>query len=138
MGGGDPFQLRSWSEGWLKLKSSLEKPSDKCQKTHIIQNLFHGAEIIFCFYFLSTKGGGAEGRRLVENSTIFFNPSLITCILLFLPNFLINYLHTHILAYFICAYSDICILAYSPTDILAYRDIETDTSEMSIYMWSRT
>ena len=26
----DPFQLNSWSEGWLKLKSSLEKPSDKC------------------------------------------------------------------------------------------------------------
>ena len=39
----DPFQLRSWSKGQLKLKSSLEKPSDKCQKTHIIQNLFHGA-----------------------------------------------------------------------------------------------
>ena len=32
----DPFQLRSWSEGWLKLKSSLERPSDKWQKTHII------------------------------------------------------------------------------------------------------
>ena len=31
--GGDPFQLRSWSEGWLKHKSSLEKASDKCQKT---------------------------------------------------------------------------------------------------------
>ena len=42
-GWGDPFQLRSWSEGWLKLKSSLEKPSDKCQKTHIIQNSFHDA-----------------------------------------------------------------------------------------------
>ena len=40
---GDPFQLRSWSEGQLKLKSSLEKASDKCQKTHIIQNLFRGA-----------------------------------------------------------------------------------------------
>ena len=43
LGGGDPFQLRSWSKGRLKLKSSLEKPSDKCQKTHIIQNSFHGA-----------------------------------------------------------------------------------------------
>ena len=43
LGGGDPFQLRSWSEGWLKLKSSLEKPSDKCPRTHIIQNLFHDA-----------------------------------------------------------------------------------------------
>ena len=54
---GDPFQLRSWSEGRHKLKSSLEKSPDKCQKTHIIQNLFHGA--------------------LVENSTNFFwNPSL--------------------------------------------------------------
>ena len=41
LGGGDPFQLGSWSEGWLKLQSSLEKPSDKCQRTHIIQNSFH-------------------------------------------------------------------------------------------------
>ena len=32
----DPFQRRSWTEGWLKLKSSLERPSDKWQKTHII------------------------------------------------------------------------------------------------------
>ena len=37
----------------------------------IIQNLFHGEQIIFhFFYFFSTKGGGA--RRLVENSTNFF------------------------------------------------------------------
>ena len=40
-GWGDPFQPASWSEGWLKLLSSLEKPSDKCQRTHIIQNSFH-------------------------------------------------------------------------------------------------
>ena len=39
----DPFQLGSRSEGWLKLQTSLEKPSDKCQKTHIIQNSFHDA-----------------------------------------------------------------------------------------------
>ena len=55
LGGGEPFQLGSLSKGWLKLQSSLEKPSDKCQRTHIIQNLFHGGV-----------------RRLVENSTNFF------------------------------------------------------------------
>ena len=43
LSGGDPFQLGSWSEEWLKLQSSLEKPSDKCQRTHIIQNSFHDA-----------------------------------------------------------------------------------------------
>ena len=30
-------------------KISLEEPSEKIQKTHIIQNLFHGALIIFLF-----------------------------------------------------------------------------------------
>ena len=43
------FQLGSCYEGWLKLKSSLEKPCDKCQRTHIIQNSLHGMLISFCF-----------------------------------------------------------------------------------------
>ena len=42
-GGVDPFQLGYPSEGWLKLQTSLERPSDKCQRTHIIQNSFHDA-----------------------------------------------------------------------------------------------
>ena len=54
-GWGDPFQLESWSEVWFKLKSSLEKPSDKYQRTHIIQNSFNGAYIIFHLYFSFTK-----------------------------------------------------------------------------------
>ena len=41
------YRFNVWSEGWLKLQSSLEKPSDKCQRTHIIQNSFHDAQIIF-------------------------------------------------------------------------------------------
>ena len=32
-GGGDLFQLGSCSEGWLKLKSCLEKPSDKVSRS---------------------------------------------------------------------------------------------------------
>ena len=39
----DPSKLRSWYEGVSNLKSSVERPSDKCQRTHIIQNLFHDA-----------------------------------------------------------------------------------------------
>ena len=57
---GYPFQLGSWSEGWLKLKSFLEKPSDKCQKTHIIRIRFMAHR---SFFFLV--------RRIVENSTFF-------------------------------------------------------------------
>ena len=52
LGGGDLFQLGSCSEGWLKLKSSLEKPSDKCQRTHIIQNSLHDTLL-----FVSVKLG---------------------------------------------------------------------------------
>ena len=52
LGGGDLFQLGSCSEGWLKLKSSLEKPSDKCQRTHIIQNALHDTLL-----FVSVKLG---------------------------------------------------------------------------------
>ena len=40
--GVESFQLRSCSERWLEFKSSLEKPSDKYQKTHIKQISFHG------------------------------------------------------------------------------------------------
>ena len=43
-------------------KSFLEKPSSKCQRTHIIQNLFHGAYIIFVFLFFSTGVGGGGGE----------------------------------------------------------------------------
>ena len=32
-----------WSDGWLKLKSSFEKPFGYCQRTHIIHHLSHGA-----------------------------------------------------------------------------------------------
>ena len=42
------FGWGSWSEGWTKLQSSLEKPTDKCQRTHIIQNSFHDA---FHYFF---------------------------------------------------------------------------------------
>ena len=38
----DSFQLGSWSKWWIKIKTSLEKPSDKCQRTRIIQTLFQG------------------------------------------------------------------------------------------------
>ena len=41
----DLFQLGSWSKGWPKLKNSLERASDKCQRTQIIQNLFHGVQM---------------------------------------------------------------------------------------------
>ena len=41
-GGGDPPQVRLWSDGTLELQNSLEKPSDNSQITRIIQNLFHG------------------------------------------------------------------------------------------------
>ena len=50
LGGGDLFQLGSCSEGWLK--SSLEKPSDKCQRTHIVQNSLHDTLL-----FVSVKLG---------------------------------------------------------------------------------
>ena len=36
-------KLVEFSTKGLKLQSSLEKPSDKCQRTHIIQNSFHDA-----------------------------------------------------------------------------------------------
>ena len=35
------------SLSFLRSSSSLEMPSDKCQVTHIKQNLFHDAQIIF-------------------------------------------------------------------------------------------
>ena len=63
----DPFQLRSWSEGWLKLKSSLERPSDKWQKTHIIakSEYFREASIRKKqkkdWSFASQGGGGGGG-----------------------------------------------------------------------------
>ena len=41
-GGGDPPQVRLWSDGRLELQTSLEKPSDTSQMTRIIQNSFHG------------------------------------------------------------------------------------------------
>ena len=57
----DPSQFGSWSEGCLKPLSSLAKPSDKCQRTHIIQNSFHGMKIIFCvFIFFPLMGGGVR------------------------------------------------------------------------------
>ena len=36
------FSFNFWV-GVLKIKSTLEKPSDKCEKTHIIRNSFQGA-----------------------------------------------------------------------------------------------
>ena len=49
-------------KGVSKLKSFVESPSDKCRRTHIIQNSFHDAYFIFClfFHFFSTKGGGGS------------------------------------------------------------------------------
>ena len=61
LGGGDPFRLGSRSEGWIKLQTSLEKPSDKCQRTHIIQNFLHGILL-----FISVKLG------LIANTKIYF------------------------------------------------------------------
>ena len=57
-GRGDPFQLRSWSEGWLKQVSEVP---------------YHTEFVLLCvdhFSFFSTKGGGV--RRLVDNFTFFF------------------------------------------------------------------
>ena len=42
--GGDPFQPGSWSErpkGCSNFKTSPKKPSDKCQRTHIVQISIH-------------------------------------------------------------------------------------------------
>ena len=60
-GRGNLFQLGSCSEGWLKLKISQEKPSDKCQRTHIIQNFLHGILL-----FISVELG------LIANTKIYF------------------------------------------------------------------
>ena len=68
--------VKMWHK--LKLKSSLEKPTDKCQRTNIIQKLFHVMKInfVYLFYFFQlTDGQGI--RRFVENSTVFFKPSQI-------------------------------------------------------------
>ena len=51
-----PFQLRSWSNGGLKLKSFLEKPSDKCQITQfVIQNSTDGTYYHFCLFYISAR-----------------------------------------------------------------------------------
>ena len=42
LGGETPFSLDLGPKGCSNIKRSLEKPSDKCQGTPIIQNLFYG------------------------------------------------------------------------------------------------
>ena len=46
------FQLGSCSEGWLKLKSSLEKPCDKCQRTQY-HTEFASWHVNFVLFLLS-------------------------------------------------------------------------------------
>ena len=43
LGWGTLFSLDLDLNGCSNFKSYLEKPSDKCQRTHIMQNLIHGA-----------------------------------------------------------------------------------------------
>ena len=64
LGGGTHFSLDLGLNDRSNFKSSLEKPSDKFQRTHIIQIFFHR---------------GVRGvRRYVENSTIFLILPLAT------------------------------------------------------------
>ena len=51
-GRGNLFQLGSCSEGWLKLKSSLEKPCDKCQRTQY-HTEFASWHVNFVLFLLS-------------------------------------------------------------------------------------
>merc|ERR1712208_11605 len=55
LGGGDPSQLGSWPEGWLKLQSSLEKPSVSVRGP--ISFRFMARRSFFVFLFFSTRGG---------------------------------------------------------------------------------
>ena len=61
-----PFSLDLGTNGHSNFKSFLEKPPDKCQRTHIIQNSFHGMSFVSFFHFSKRRG-----RHLVENSTFF-------------------------------------------------------------------
>ena len=69
-GWGDPFQLRSWSKGWLKLKSSLQKLSDKCQKA-LAQSLQR-----------PTACKIKNGRQGADHSYQWFRIGLDSCYLL--------------------------------------------------------
>ena len=52
--GGETFlTLDPGLKGVSNLSSSVERPYDKCQRTHIIQNLFHDTYIIFPFSIFS-------------------------------------------------------------------------------------
>ena len=50
---GTLYRLDPGPNSGLNLKSSLERPTDKCQRTHITQNLFHVEQMIFIFFFIS-------------------------------------------------------------------------------------
>ena len=53
---------------------SIEKLSDKCKRTQIIKNLFHGLYNIFCLLIFLTNG--REGGRTQSGKLHFFNHSL--------------------------------------------------------------
>ena len=69
-----PLNKKKQNKKHMALKHWI-LPIDHFKRIHFIQNSFHGAQITFRFLNFFTGGGGF--RRLVENSTIFFNPSLI-------------------------------------------------------------
>ena len=60
-----------WSDGRLELPSPLEEPSGNFQMTHIIQNSFHGMELMFIFLFFPLRGVGGWCPDLMENCIIF-------------------------------------------------------------------
>ena len=49
----------------LELKSSLDKPSDKCPRTHIIQNLFHDAYLLVQDTAVQDRGDVSIGEGLI-------------------------------------------------------------------------
>ena len=95
LGGGTPLNLNFGLKGRSNFKSSMQKPSNECPMTHIMQNLFHEAQIIFFFY---TRGGVRclafwHAKKVVAFSTkrmhsptqlkiqiFLWKPSLIHCV----------------------------------------------------------
>ena len=53
---GDLSSLDSGLRVCLNFKGSLDRPSDKCQRTHFIQNLFHGEYSFFIFFLIFCQG----------------------------------------------------------------------------------
>ena len=70
LGEGTLFSLGPSQKDGSNSKTSLEKQSDKCQRTHIhiIQNSFYGKHIDNFFFFFFWGGGGyTNGGKVIRS-----------------------------------------------------------------------